>query len=124
MQASLRIGVLFCLLLASTPANADGVKSCKFQKKSQDPNYLTCLKTQDPRHAEKGRGYTGLGNRYEFGQGVVKHYHQAALFYELACDNGDGNGCMYLARLYRIGRGVKKNRKKAVRLLHRAFSLQ
>lgn len=94
---------------------------CRFKGNTFVRRFLECLKERDSRYVEKGRGYTRLGNKYEFGESVVRSFRQAAMYYELACDNANGNGCTYLARLYRTGRGVKKNRKKAVKLLKRAY---
>ena len=94
---------------------------CRFKGNAFVREFLECLKEREPRHVEKGKGYTRLGNKYEFGETVVRSFRQAAMYYELACDNANGNGCAYLARLYRKGRGVKKNRKKAAKLLKRAY---
>jgi TPR repeat protein len=112
------------LLSLATPALAqDENEDCKYTGKNFLRGYLQCLERQDPRYVEKARGFTSMGNLYEFGIKVPKHYGQAAMYYEMACDLADGNGCTYLARLYKIGKGVKKNRRKARDLLKRSFLL-
>ena len=97
---------------------------CEFKGKAFVRGYLQCLERHDERYVAKGRGYTRLGNQYEFGDGVARNLRQAAMYYEMACDYADGNGCAYLARLYRRGRGVKKSKKKAARLLRRSYILE
>ena len=112
------------LLSLATPALAqDQDEDCKYTGKNFLRGYLQCLERQDPRYVEKARGFTSMGNLYEFGIKVPKHYGQAAMYYEMACDLADGNGCTYLARLYKTGKGVKKNRRKARDLLKRSFLL-
>jgi TPR repeat protein len=109
--------------LAGAPAIA-GPKDCSYRGPKFVDNYLQCVKQQEPRYAQKGKGYTTMGNNHEFGRGGPRHYGQAAMYYKLACDHADGDGCMYLARLYQRGLGVPKNKGRAARLLKRAFSLQ
>ena len=118
------LSVWTCLVL-SVPGNATGSQEsdfpCRFRGKAKIKEYRSCLKEHEPRYLEKGKGYTNLGNRYEFGETVARNIRQAAMYYELACDYGNGDGCLYLARLYRRGRGVKKDRKKAAMLLKRSY---
>ena len=96
-------------------------ETCKYNGKAFKQGYLQCLERQDSQYAQKAAGYTTLGNRYEFAQGVTRHYGQAAMYYRLACDFGNGDGCVYLARLYRRGKGVKKNKKLARHYLKRSY---
>lgn len=118
--------VTFCtsilLGILGNPGSAQaGDVPCELRGKAHVRGYLTCLKKHEPRYRSKGKGYTNLGNRYEFGETVARDVRQAAMYYELACEYANGDGCAYLARLYRRGYGVKKNRKKAAKLLRRAY---
>ena len=120
--------MIMLLLSLATPALAqeqaqDQDQECEFTGKNFLKGYFQCLERKDPRYLEKARGFTSMGNLYEFGIKVPKHYGQAAMYYEMACELADGNGCTYLARLYKTGKGVRKNRKKARQLLQRSFLL-
>ena len=123
-----RLALTFLVAVFITPcfsstATASDVP-CEFRGKAFIRGYLQCLKRHDARYVEKGRGYTRLGNKYEFGDGVARNLRQAVMYYEMACDYADGNGCAYLARLYRRGRGVKKSKKIAAELLRRSYVLE
>ncbi len=107
----------------SGTANANDMP-CKFKGKALVRGYLQCLQRHDTRYVAKGRGFTRLANKYEFGDGVARNLRQAAVYYEMACEYADGNGCAYLARLYRLGRGVKKSKKIAAELLRRSYILE
>ena len=119
----LSAGAALLIQLAGAPAIASP-KDCSYRGPKFIDSYLQCVKQQEPRYAQKGLGYTTMGNNHEFGRGAARHYGQAAMYYQLACQHADGNGCMYLARLYQRGLGVPKNKARAARLLKRAFSLQ
>lgn len=108
------------LLLFTAPVQASDTK-CKFSGKNFVKGYLQCLEREDPRYSKKAKGYTTMGNLYEFGINVPKHYGQAAMYYQMACEYADGNGCVYLARLYKQGKGVRKNLRKAKKLFKRSY---
>jgi len=57
-----------------------------------------------------------LGIMYEEGLGLEQAYNLAMYWYKRAAAAGDTKAMERLADMYEYGRGVRKNRKKAVEL--------
>ncbi len=58
----------------------------------------------------------GIGQLYEFGEGVPKNEKQAASWYRKSADQGNPVGQKTLGLLYELGKGVPENWAEAVRL--------
>jgi TPR repeat protein len=58
----------------------------------------------------------GIGQLYEFGEGVPKNEKQAAIWYRKSADQGDAISQKALGLLYEIGKGVPENWTEAARL--------
>jgi TPR repeat protein len=101
----------FFLLCA--PALAD-VAACN--KAVYAKAYATALKECVPL-AKKGiiGAQNVLGTMYENGQGVPQNYKEAARWYRLAADQGDGPAQSNLGTLYFTGRGVPQDFREAMR---------
>ncbi|MEL7452392.1 MAG: toll/interleukin-1 receptor domain-containing protein [Pseudomonadota bacterium] len=59
---------------------------------------------------------TGLGFRYENGEGVPVDFDEAVQLYRKACDGGHSMGCNNLGYYHQIGRVVDMNPTESVRL--------
>ena len=61
-----------------------------------------------------------LGLMYDNGIGVEQDFKQAILWFQRSMELGEGKAAFNLAQMYRLGKGVKLNRNKALQLMNKS----
>ena len=104
VQAMLKLGLFLEL---GRGVKADYAKALSWYEKAAEKSYVPAV--------------LRLGYSYENGSIVARDMQKALSYYEKAVKLGSGKASVYLAKIYKDGRGgVKKNRKKALALLKKA----
>jgi nitrogen fixation-related uncharacterized protein len=76
---------------------------------------------EEPTNDDSPAALTQLGNRYRKGDGVSKNYGvEAAKWYRLAAEQGDGYAQHSLGRMYRLGQGVTMDLSEAAKWIRKA----
>jgi len=133
--ASLGVGAASVAVVSSSDSGADP-HAAEEETVDADPVETRFKQLSDLRHqcaTRVGASCNELGREHETrkdlwggeikGKGVHRDDAKALLYFRLACDYDDGNGCYNLARMYETGKGVAKDAAEAESAYARACVL-